>query len=282
MQLNPIFTRAMLLVLAFLSFSSFGIACKYDSLIRVDETGDGEVVAIIAIDDLIMNFARMGGDDVMSALLDEASDGVVESDDDGNGMRIESYQDDGYEGWKITVPFDADDLFSGDRTIGDLLLAGMGDLIGLGDYMFERNAEDDGWVFLVDQAIDFDIMDAMEESLGEMMDGSGFPSFGLPDPEITFRLDLPGTITEHNADRLVDGVLVWDVDLSDDVYFSAKSQDASSGIGIASIIVAGVFAFILLCIAIGVPLSRSRSRKRAESRLAASGKASVSADSSVD
>ena len=245
----------LLLLLAALCLSTL-TACKYEALVKVDEEGAAEIQIIIAVDDFFLNLMP-DGESPLADLMEGIEQENVGDQGPYEDARVEKYEQDGQIGVRITAPFNpriftVADLFGSESPFGLLSENSV-----VGKYEFERTAEDDGWVFLVDQPIEGDPL----ADLGEMLEGADLGGFNVPSPTLTFRLDLPGEILEHNADRMDGNILVWDIDLSEDLSISAVSRDASEFPSIASIAIAALFALILIGIVVAVTISKRRERR---------------------
>ena len=98
-----------------------------------------------------------------------------------------------------------------------------------------------------------------EELSAEMMD-----AFDLDESEVVIRVSLPGEPTEHNADRVEGGTLIWEPVLADGgpFEFSARSSpagdDASGGSGGYALLA----VVLLLAFAAGAVFISLRDRRR--------------------
>ena len=105
--------------------------------------------------------------------------------------------------------------------------------------------EDGGWQFSMLIASSEDSGDLM--GLGESEDGMDeFAAMLLEDAWFRVRLKLPGELAEHNADRIEDGALVWELDIlsTESRQLTARSVPAG-GLPILPI-VAGVAGVVVL------------------------------------
>ncbi len=252
--------RSALLILfsAVLSLAAL-TACTYDALVRVDEEGEAEIQIIIAVDDFFLNLVP-DGETPLTDLVDEIEQQTIFDEGPFEGAHVELYEQDGLFGFRMTAPFNPrvfslSEFFDNDSPFGLL-----GDMSSIGEYEFERTENDDGWIFLIEQPIESDPL----ANLGDMLEGSDLEGFDIPSPTLTFRLDLPGEIIKHNADREDGDILVWDIDPSEDISISAVSRDSSDFPNIASIAIAATFALILIGIIVAVTISRRRERQALE------------------
>ncbi len=243
--------RISMLLLAFLSAVILLSACKYEVMISVEEDGDAEIEAIVAFSDFIISMAG-GSDEMLSEMMDDMS---AEMDESTN-FELKPYNEAGYTGIRAKVPFDPYNL----SNLDDISMFNfLPDQDLLGEIVFKRNEDDTGWSFLIDQKLQGNLLGEINEGIEEFTGDDSMLGMNIPIPIITLKLRLPGEIVEHNADRVVDGVLVWDVDLSEDILIHSESIDTSEELNMAMYIIAGVFGLIFLgiMIAVGVVVVRS-------------------------
>ena len=135
------------------------------------------------------------------------------------GATIEEYDEDGFRGARIRLPFAASDDVN-DAINAALSDAGAdlsGELSGLGPTnLFERFdllRDDGGWRFAAVVAPFQETLSSGDgDILGDDILDSGLVELLLEDFEFTIRLDLPGDIVEHNADAVDGSALIWNLD----------------------------------------------------------------------
>ncbi len=247
----------LLLALLVLAFPLALAGCKAEINIAVDEEGNGEIEIIGAVNNTVMALANLGGEDPFESILEipEEADGA---DGDGIvGASIERYSESGYTGVRIKADFDAYDPAFTALSQDDSMLGSLTEQTGLGGFNFTRTAEDDGWTVQLRQ--DADPVDTSDFS--DLLDEVPFDLEDVDLPLIV-SLRLPGDYVEHNADREVDGMLIWDANLLDGIDLYAVSRDQGSQIELVPIIITTIFALIFGGIVIGVVVSRERRRRR--------------------
>ena len=175
----------------------------------VDDDGSGVIRYQIAIREDVM---------AVSDLLELSDFGEVgeslnltdEFDDLPPGAEVREYSEDGYRGLAVTAPIsDFTDMEEVETVLSEVTesTSGAGDPIS----GFSINKDADGaWSF------SFPIPGS--EETGEMigLDGidegmEGFRNLVLEDASVQVRIKLPGKLVEHNADRVEDGELVWEL-----------------------------------------------------------------------
>ena len=180
--------RGLALLLAVTAFAMTG-CLRYELSLSLDDDGSGVMSTIVAISD---TFSELSG---------TSADELVPTEQLPSGARVSEYRQDGFSGIELGIPF-ANRAELGLLTAGMSAGAGTG---GPGDISLEPN-EDGGWTF------------SMVASL-EPDEGTGDIAMAPP-PELLegaffrIRVALPGELAEHNADRVEDGALVWDLDLT--------------------------------------------------------------------
>ncbi len=245
----------LLLAVAALSLSV--AACKAEVNLRIDEEGMGEIEIIGAVNDAILSLASMGGEDPLSDLFDMPEE---ELGTDGlEGASIESYKQDGYTGIRIRAEFDAYDPTIAAISQDDSMLGGLTETLGIGNFNFTRTPEDDGWIVEMKQTTDPSIADG----LGNFSGVAPF-DMGELDLPFIFSLEIPGEYVEHNADREVDGVLIWDANLLEGIHVYAKVRDPGFQFAIGPIIITTLFVLIGGGIVTSVVVSRVRRQRREE------------------
>ena len=265
---------ALILTLAILGIVL--TSCKAEVNLVVDEDGTGEIEIIGAVNDAILSLMRLGGEDPFEDLLDLPEEDA--STEGLEGASIEAYSQGGYTGVRIKAAFDPYDPMFAAISKEDSLLGGLTDALGIGEFEFTRTAEDDGWVVALDQTIDSSLTDGLDEFMGD----APF-DFGELDLPFVFSLQLPGDYVEHNADREVNGVLIWDANLLEGIDISVVTRDPGLQFEIVPIIITAIFVLIFGGIVIGVVVSRERRRRRAEQDAATEGQSEqqIGVDSSM-
>ena len=251
-------------------------ACKAEVNVTIDEEDTGEIEIIVAVNDAIMSLVRMSGDSPFEDFLDIPAD-ELEADGLEEAI-IQPYSAAGYTGIKIRATFDPYDPTLAAVSQTNSMLGNLTDTIGIGQFQFTRTEEDDGWIVKLDQSTDPRMTDGLDALAGDIP--FDFDDLDLP---FTFSLKLPGEYVEHNASREVDGVLIWDANLTEGIDISVVSRDTGLQFAIVPIAITAFFILIFGGIVIGVVVSRERRRRRAEedAALEASGEQQIGADSSM-
>ena len=232
-------------------------ACRAEVNISVDEEGEGEIELIAAVSDAIMSLARMSGEDPFSDFLSSPAD---ELETEGlEGASVEPYSQAGYTGVRIRANFDPYDPALTALSEGGSILGELTDTVGIGTFKFARTEQDDGWIVELNQTTDPSVTDGLGDLAGDI-------PFDIGELDLPFvlSLELPGEYVEHNADREVDGVLIWDANLLEGVNISATSRDAGTRFELVPIIITVLFVLVFGGIVISVVVSRERRRRRAE------------------
>ena len=76
------------------------------------------------------------------------------------------------------------------------------------------------------------------------------------------RVSLPGEVTEHNADRIENGVLVWELDLMDEERRTLSARSETAGVGPAVVVVAAGAAVAVVVLVTLAARSAVRARRR--------------------
>ena len=181
--------RGLVLLLAVTAFAMTG-CLRYELSISLNDDGSGVMGTVIAISD------------AFTELTGASSEELVPTADLPPTVDVQEYRQDGFTGIQLGIPF-------ANEAQLDLITAGMSAGAGAGesgDLTLERN-DAGGWTFSMVAAV-------------EAGDGSAAPA-DPPPPELLegsffrIRIALPGALAEHNADRIEDGALVWELDLTD-------------------------------------------------------------------
>lgn len=232
--------RASALLLAALALALSG-CIRVDLAFRVDEDGSASFSGILAYSDALV------------AMAGDAAGDLIDGSGLPAGAAVEDYRADGYRGVSFTRSGDVADLIEG------VTAAGPG-----GDSLFESFEllrEDGEWRFdavlrpLSEAAQDGGAgLDALGAGLGEALLAGGW---------FRVRLELPGELIEHNADRTEEGALVWDLDLQGEEARSLFVRtDAGGGAGATPVVVSAAIAAALVAL-IAWAAVRRRSRARA-------------------
>lgn len=197
-------STATALLLALLAVALTG-CIRVQLTFTVHEDGSGVVGMLMAVDEDLLGLTGESAEDVLGAAADLPA-----------GATTETYQQDGFVGQLVTVP--VPDMTRIDEFLGDA------DAVTDSAEAFRFVREGDGWRFTT-------TVPAGEELAGE---GGDIDLAGLLGDDAYFRVRvaLPGEVVEHNADRVEDGVLVWEIDWTstEPRALSALSRPASGGV----------------------------------------------------
>ena len=176
--------RGLTLLLAVVAFSMVG-CIRYELGFTVNADGSGALSALVAISD---QFTQATGSTAEQAL------GL--GDESLPGAEITEYKQDGFTGIQMSVPF------ANLQQLGLLMGSSESDAIAT-DFELQPDGEG-GWRFAT--------------VMGPVADPSGVEA--PPSPELLqgawgrVRVQLPGDVAEHNADRIEDGAFVWEIDFT--------------------------------------------------------------------
>ena len=131
--------------------------------------------------------------------------------------------------------------------------------MGLDRFQFTRTDYDHGWIVELKQTTDQSVANNFDDLMGDIPFDVG--ELDLP---FVFSLKMPGDYVEHNADREVNGVLIWDANLLEGIDIYAEIRDSGFELPIAPIIITALFVLIGGGIVISVVVSRERRRRREE------------------
>lgn len=219
-------SRWTALLLALLALALTG-CIRVQLTFTVHDDGSGVVGMLMAVDEALLSLTGESAEDV----LGEAADLPL-------GATTEVYEEDGFVGQVVTVP--VPDVTRIDEFLGDAQAV----TDSAQEFSFTR--EGDGWRFET-------TVPAGGELTGEGDDLDLAGLFG-EDAYFRIRVALPGEVTEHNADRVEGGLLVWEIDWtsSEPRMLSAVSRPGSGGgndigfvvvlVGLAAVAVLAVFA----------------------------------------
>ena len=126
---------------------------------------------------------------------------------------------------------------------------------------FELTHEEDEYRFRADvSGVDEGLTEAVGDSGGDML--AGIDASMMEDLfEIRFRLTLPGSIGENNADAVSANTLTWNLDLGSDggeLYATSTTGGSSS-----TMLIGGAAAAAIALAGVGVAASRRRKNKAA-------------------
>lgn len=180
--------RGLALLLAVTAFAMTG-CLRYELSISVNDDGSGVLGTVVAISDA---FTQLSG---------VSSEELVPTDGLPPDVEAREYHEDGFTGIELAIPFANEAQLA-------LITAGMSDGSGAGepgDFTLERN-DAGGWTFAMLATVEGDGATAApaEPPPAELLEGAFF----------RVRIALPGVLAEHNADRIEDGALVWELDLT--------------------------------------------------------------------
>ncbi len=237
--------RCLPLLLAALAIALVG-CIRAEIAIKVNEDGSGAVTVLAAFDQ-----------DAFESLADDFGDGAtpeLPSFDDlaatdlPEGVSIEEYDEDGFTGVRSTFPFAAtDDIAS---VVDEVLSDADSDGTFGADSAFESfelRREGEGWRFEATAAPLNDALDGAEAL------GLGGAIFDLlfDDASFEIKVELPGDVIEHNADRMDGNTLVWELELTGS---EPRQLLAVTGVGEGGggfNVVAALLVFAVLIVAVG-------------------------------
>ena len=175
--------RVLTLLLAVTAFSMVG-CIRYELGFVVNADGSGALSMLVAISD---QFAAMTGTTTEEAL------GIPEG---LPGAEISEYSEDGFTGIQMAIPF------ANLQQLGLLVGSSGSDALAT-DLELQPDGQG-GWSFATVLAPTSDPSGTAEAPPPELLQGA----WGR------VRVQLPGEIAEHNADRIEDGAFVWDIDFT--------------------------------------------------------------------
>lgn len=204
----------------------------------VDEDGSGTVDMVVAVDEALL------------AASDESADDMFgDVDDLPPGAVVDEYREDGFVGQRISVPVP-------DMELAAESLGGADDMTDAVDFEFAR--EGDNWRFTMD------VPPLVEELAGENGDfTAGLTAAVVNSAEFRVRVSLPGEVTEHNANRIENGVLVWELDLMGKEPRTLSARSETAGVGPVVLVVAAGAAVAVAVLAALAAWSVVRARRRA-------------------
>ena len=185
---------------------------------------------------------------VVMALSDEFIDALVEiggpANDDGSFLRdirhipgamIEEYREDGFSGERLTIT--VPDMTRVDEFLGRI------DEVWQAVEQLQVEREAEGWRFQLVVGPPRDGLVGVDDPGALAALDQGF--------SYTVRLSLPGKFTEHNADRVEVGAVVWQLDVTNAEArtLSARSQPASgppAGLVVGAVVAVAVLAVLAM------------------------------------
>ncbi len=179
--------RGLALLLAVTAFAMTG-CLRYELSISLNDDGSGVVGTVVAISD------------AFTELTGATTEELVPTEGLSPDVEVRQYSQDGFTGIELGIPF-ANEAQLGLITVGMSAGAGAGES---GDITLERN-DAGGWTFAMVAAVEAgEGMALADPPPAELLEGSFF----------RVRIALPGALAEHNADRIEDGALVWELELT--------------------------------------------------------------------
>ena len=185
--LTPLGRNTLRSLTLLLSLSVFALTgcLRFELGLSVNEDGSGVLRTIVAMSD---EFTQSSG---------IPADEVIDTSDFPAGATVTAYQDDGYTGFDVAMPFadlsemtallsNFDTQETGATSVYDVL---------------ELAQNPSGWQFTMTVPPFAEQGEVVPDG---MLDGTWF----------RIRVALPGEIADHNADRVEDGAFVWDMDLA--------------------------------------------------------------------
>ena len=218
------------------------------SMSKQDETGSFTI--FIGLDDEMRDLAsQFGGDD--TSIVDQLTAQTPP------GFESEPYSEDGFEGVRLSATFDSiDDLNS------KLAGAGTDETGAVGANLvndFSLTHEGDEFHFSANLAgVDQGLNDAIGEAGGgDML--SGFDPGMLSDAfDVRFRLTLPGSIKDNNADTVNGNTLTWNLAL-DDPRETIQAVSSTAG-GNSALYIGGGAVVVAALLGGGVVMSRRKKK----------------------
>ncbi len=215
---------------------------KLNMSIVVESDGSGAFSGDFAVS---KQLGEVFGDDQEGFSCDEVEEDfdIGPLSDLPSNAEVETYEDDNWCGFRFTSAF---------TDFGT-------SLVELGDDDFPLSVDEQILTFSfpiddADGAIGGDLGGDMEDIDPVLL----LEAFGIPEPEFTISVDLPGEIIEHNADSLNGSILTWKIDFFNmDPNFAPYAKTdlqatSSSGGGVGKItgIVLGIVGLVALLTAL--------------------------------
>ena len=216
------------------------MACiRFEIAFVVNDDGSGVFRYQLAVKEELMALGEMTDGDASFNMLDEMGDLPP-------GAEVQDYSEDGYTGVIISVP--VDDFSNWEEVseaLGDLQESADAESDLTDDISISKD-EDGAWRFSMLVPSSEDSGDLM--GIGGSEDGMDeFAAMLLADAWFRVRVNLPGELAEHNADRVENGALVWELDIlaTESRQLTARSVPGGGGPPIVPII-AGVAGIVVL------------------------------------
>ena len=188
--------RYLLLMLSLAALLMTG-CIRQELSITVAADGSGSLTQLLTISDAFSETT----DESPAGIFD---DGIFDDGDVPPGITMEEVSEDGFSGFRVSVPFGSpSELLA---LVGSLTDTGQGPST---DFVLEET--DSGWYVNLLFGPFEDPAAAAAPPSGE---AAALLEAILADAWFRVRLDLPGDLVEHNADRIEDGTLVWDLELT--------------------------------------------------------------------
>ena len=235
--------RLALLLLAPLSVLLLSGCIRVEVAVRVAEDGSGAFSFLSAVDTATAEAlgALAGGAGDLASTFTEVDESALPP-----RATVEPYREGTFAGYRVTVPFAS----AGDVSalLGDLIGgAGDGAPLGGSDPFFESlvlEGDDDGWLFQAQLPRD------LASAAGDAADGPALdPALLAPllgGSSLAVRIALPGAVVEHNADRIEDGELIWDLSILDPGARPLMARtELGGGGGVSPVLVAAAVAAAL-------------------------------------
>ena len=225
---------ALLCILGVLAIAG---CIRVEISIAVNDDGSGVVGYAIGISDEFRGFGSLVGEnpDVPGMPNEEELEGLPA------GAEYRGYQEDGYSGFVVTIPFD-------DPAQLESVLEVMQDDGGVGLLPDLSQDENGGWRLSMTLPA---LQEAGLDDPGEIEDelGFAFAETLLGEGWFRVRVNLPGDVVEHNADRVEGDDLVWEISLT-----SAEPRELmartipSNGWPLVGFVIAGVVVIVVVLV----------------------------------
>lgn len=238
-------------LLMFLGLVLSACTIRVDVGVDINEDESGVFALFMGFDEEFQQLAEQGGGEDLSL-----TQGLEDLPPGWDAVEV---VEDGFDGTRISTEFDSlDGLEARLAELGSSADTGVGT-----DFLsdFELTHEGDEFRFKVDvTGLDQNLADAMGGSGGEDLLSGMDPTSLIEDLfEIRFKLTLPGTIGDNNADEIDGNTLIWNVGLGDEGgTYEAVSSTGSSN----SALLLGIAAVAALVV-VGVGVTAVRRRKKA-------------------
>ncbi len=209
----------------------------------VNEDGSGTVGMLAAFDEALLGLSDQSADDLFGG-IDDLPPGAV----------VDEYREDGFVGRIVSVP--VPDMTQGADSLSGVFEgteSGAFETTDAPDYVFVR--EDDGWRFTMDVP---PLGEDLDDENGDF--AAGMVAALMESAFFRVRVSLPGEVTEHNADRVENGVLVWELGLTskEPRTLSARSETAGVSPAIVAVAIGAGVAVVVLAAAAARSAVRAR------------------------